>query len=37
MKGKPKDSKKFETLKEAQAFMIALNDNENCECYRLKR
>jgi hypothetical protein len=35
MKDKAKDSKPFATLKEAQAFALALNTNPECESYRI--
>lgn len=37
LKGQPISSRSFDTLEEAQAFMLALNENPDCESYRLER
>jgi hypothetical protein len=37
MKGKPRDSKTFETFREAMAFMKALQVNPDCESVTIQR
>jgi hypothetical protein len=37
MKGEPKQYRTFETRAEANAFMLALNNNPNCEGYGVER
>lgn len=37
MKGEAKSSQTFDTLKQAQDFMLALSDNPNCESYGIVR
>jgi hypothetical protein len=37
MKGKPKDSERFDTLAEARAFMKALAICDSCEGYGIDR
>lgn len=37
MKGKPRQTKEFDTQKEAFAFMSALAENEECEAYGIVR
>lgn len=37
LKGEPLQSKTFDSLKEAQAFMLALSTNPDCESYKIDR
>lgn len=37
MKGEAKQTKQFKTMPEAQAFMLALHECENCEGYGIER
>lgn len=37
MKGEPKQYAKFDTLEQAQIFMLELNENPNCESYLLEK
>ena len=37
MKGQAKQFRTFNTLAEARAFMQALNENPDCECYGIER
>lgn len=37
MKGAPLQRQTFDTLKEAQLFMLILNENPECEAYGIER
>ena len=37
MKGEPKQSRQFNSIEAARAFMLALNENPNCESYLLEK